>query len=70
VKHGIYFVQAQALREDPDVMEIPLKASDDPGFPVIAKILDKHWSGIIAYRNGRITPVRRSRREEVGLYEG
>ena len=38
---------------------------------VIGKIGDKHWSGIITYRDEaiRIISVRRSRRKEVGLYE-
>jgi hypothetical protein len=38
---------------------------------VIGKISDTHWSGIITYRDEviRIISIRRSRREEVGLYE-
>jgi uncharacterized protein len=72
VKHGVDFVHAQTLWEDPDIMEIPLKTSDEPRFLVIGKIADKHWSGIVTYRKDRIRiiSVRRSRKEEVDLYEG
>jgi uncharacterized protein len=71
-KHGIDFNKAQALWDDPDVIEIPVKTSDEPRSLVIGRISDKHWSGIITYRNERIRiiSVRRSRKEEVDLYEG
>ncbi|MCK5113481.1 MAG: BrnT family toxin [Phycisphaerae bacterium] len=70
-KHGIDFVEAEALWDDPDLIEIPVKAVDEPRFLVIGKILQKHWSGFITYRNGniRIISVRRSRQEEVDIYE-
>ena len=71
-KHGIGFDETQALWNDLDLMEIPVKTSDEPRFLVIGKISEKHWSGIITYRSGkiRIISVRRSRKEEVELYEG
>ena len=71
-KHGIDFVEAQALWEDPDLLEIPAKTIDEPRFLIIGKIEEKHWSGIITYRsdNIRIISVRRARDEEVELYEG
>ena len=70
-KHGIDFYEAQALWDDPDLIEIPLKTSDEPRFLVIGKISEKYWSGIITYRNSkiRIISVRRSRKEEVDIYE-
>lgn len=70
-KHGIDFVEAQALWEDPDVLEIPANTMDEPRFLVIGKIAEKHWSGIITYRsdNMRIISVRSARDEEVELYE-
>ncbi|MBI5892200.1 MAG: BrnT family toxin [Deltaproteobacteria bacterium] len=70
-KHGIDFDEAQLLWNDPDLIEIPVKTSDEPRFLAIGKISGKHWSGIITYRNGtiRIISVRRSRKEEVELYE-
>ncbi len=71
-KHGIDFYKAQELWDDPDLIEIPVKTSDEPRFLVIGKISGKHWSGVIAYRgeNIRIISVRRSRKEEVDIYEG
>lgn len=70
-KHGIDFLEAQALWDDPDFIEIPLKTVDEPRFLVIGKISEKHWSAIIAYRSEevRIISVRRSRKEEVEIYE-
>ena len=70
-KHGIDFLEAQALWEDPDFLEIPAKISDEPRFLVIGRISNKYWSGIITYRGEkiRIISVRRSRPEEVDVYE-
>ena len=70
-KHGIDFVEAQALWDDTDIIEIPVKVSDESRFLVIGKISEKHWSGVITYRTEkiRIISVRRSRKEEVDLYE-
>lgn len=70
-KHGIDFIDAQALWEDPDLVEIPAKTSDEPRFLVIGRIAGKHWSGIVTYRSDkiRIISARRSRREEVEIYE-
>lgn len=71
-KHGIDFSDAQALWNDPDYIEIPALTTDEPRFLVIGKIDGKHWSGVITYRGERIRiiSVRRSRKEEVDIYEG
>jgi uncharacterized DUF497 family protein len=71
-KHGIDFYEAQTLWDDPDLIEIPVKTSDEPRFLVIGKISGKPWSGVITYRGEkiRIISVRRSRQEEVDIYEG
>ena len=71
-KHGIDFLEAQALWDDPDFIEIPAKTTDEPRFIVIGKIEGKHWSGVITYRGEtiRIISVRQSRKEEVEIYEG
>ncbi len=70
-KHGIDFVEAQALWDDPDLIEIPAKTSDEPRFVVIGKISGKYWSAVITYRGEkiRIISVRRSRKEEIDIYE-
>ena len=71
-KHGIDFVEAQALWNDPDRVEIPAVTIDEPRFIVIGRISDTHWSTIITYRGEkiRIISVRRARREEIEIYEG
>ena len=70
-KHGIDFIEAQALWDDPDLLEIPAKTTDEPRYLVVGIISEKHWPGIITYRQDkiRIISVRRSRPEEVELYE-
>lgn len=57
---------------DPDRIEIPARTIDEPRYLVVGKIGDEYWSAIITYRgeNARIISVRRSRREEVEIYEG
>ena len=71
-KHGIDFVQAQELWRDPYLIEIPAITVDEPRFLLIGRIGSKHWSAVITYRGAgiRIVSVRRSRPEEVALYEG
>ncbi|NGP53246.1 BrnT family toxin [Thioalkalivibrio sp. XN8] len=70
-KHGIDFVEAQALWSDPDLIEIPAVTVDEPRLLVIGRIAGKHWSAVITYRseNIRIISVRRARAEEVSIYE-
>ncbi|MEX2534776.1 MAG: BrnT family toxin [Trueperaceae bacterium] len=70
-KHGIDFVEAQTLWNDPDLLEIPARVEDEPRFLVIGRISEKYWSAVITHRGGsvRIVSVRRSRTEEVALYE-
>ena len=70
-KHGLNFDEAQALWNDENRLEIPARVEDEPRFLVIGKIEEKFWSAVITYRgdNIRIISVRRSRDEEVELYE-
>ena len=71
LKHGINFIDAQALWDDPRLLEIPAKTEDEPRYLLIGLINGKHWSAIITYRKAsvRLISVRRSRLEEVALYE-
>jgi uncharacterized DUF497 family protein len=70
-KHGIDFDTARGLWLDPDLLEVPARTEDESRFLVVGLIGDKHWSAIITYRGAsiRIISVRRSRIEEVKLYE-
>lgn len=70
-KHGIDFTEAQALWDDPELLEIPLKSDDEPRVQFVGRIDGKHWSAFITYRQDRtrIISVRRARIEERELYE-
>jgi hypothetical protein len=70
-KHGLDFVQAQALWDDPQLLEVPLQSEDEPRSLIIGQMGGKHWSAIITRRGGRvrIISVRRARSEERELYE-
>lgn len=70
-KHGIDFEEAQALWNDSAVIEIPARVTDEPRWVVIGKVDDKHWSAVITHRdeNIRLISVRRSRADEVAIYE-
>jgi len=71
-KHGIDFVEAQLLWLDDMLIEIPTQATDEPRYLVVGRIAGKHWSAVITFRDNRVRliSVRRSRREEVEIYEG
>jgi uncharacterized DUF497 family protein len=71
-KHGIGFEAAQALWDDPDFVEIPARTTDEQRFLIIGRIGNRHWSAVVTYRleKVRIISVRRSRQEEVDVYEG
>jgi uncharacterized DUF497 family protein len=71
IKHGIDFLEAQALWSDPMLLEIPAKTTDEPRYLVIGLLGDKHWSAVMTYRGDkiRLISVRRARAEEVALYE-
>ena len=71
VKHNIDFIEAQQLWNDPMLLEVQAKTADEPRYLVIGLINEKHWSAVVTYRgvNIRLISVRRSRTEEVALYE-
>ena len=71
VKHGIDFVEAQALWDDPMLLQIPAKTLDEPRYLVIGQLAGKHWSAVITYRGSliRLISVRRATDKEVKLYE-
>jgi uncharacterized protein len=71
-KHGIAFREAQGLWDDPDLLEIPARTSDEPRFLVIGQIAGRHWAAVITYRGDktRIISVRRAVPKEIEIYEG
>jgi hypothetical protein len=70
-KHGIDFDEAQALWQDPALIEIPARAMDEPRSLAIAQWAGHHWSAMFTRRSERIRriSVRRARVEEVKVYE-
>jgi uncharacterized protein len=69
-KHGIDFIEAQAIWSDADRLEIPARSLDEPGHQVIGRIGERTWSAFITYRNEkiRIISVRRARSDEEARY--
>ena len=45
-KHGIDFLAAQAIWDDPDAIEVQAKSYDEERFVVIGRIAGKHWSAV------------------------
>ena len=70
-KHGIDFELAQRLWADAGLVQIPARTTDEPRWLLIGRIEERHWSAILTRRgeNIRLISVRRSRDEEVELYE-
>ena len=70
-KYGITFNDAKRLWNDDFLVEIPAKTIDEERFLVIGKIQNKHWSGVVTYRNDKIgiISVKRSRKKEIEIYE-
>ena len=69
-KHGIDFVEAQNILDDPDCVMIPARTVNESRFLIIGMIDDKIWSAIFTVRNKkiRIISVRRSRKNEEEIY--
>ena len=70
-KHGIDFLQAQDLWEDPDRVEVPARTVGESRWLVVARIGDVHRSTVVIDRDPRvrIVSVPRSRIEEMRIYE-
>ena len=70
-KHGISFEVAQKLWSDPEAITLQAHERGETRYLLIARLFDKHWSAIFAYRQLkiRIISVRRSRKNEVNIYE-
>lgn len=73
-KHGIDFVEAQALWQDGGLQIVLSKSnlSSEERFLAIGWIEGKYWTAICTLRGEaiRIISVRRARKEEVRYHEG
>ena len=69
-KHGIDFVEAQALWKSKHI-RLGAKDALEKRYMVIGRIGSEHWSAIITYRGGtiRIISVRKSTPREIDTYE-
>jgi len=72
LKHGIDFVQAQELWNDPAYTIITARSSVEDRFVIIARREEESWSAIYTLRGEaiRIISVRRSRQNEKEIYRG
>jgi hypothetical protein len=72
IKHGIDFVEAQALWSDVNRLEAPANSLTEPRFQVLGHINHQLWAAFITYRgeNIRLISVRRASREERKYYHG
>jgi uncharacterized DUF497 family protein len=69
-KHGIDFIEAQQIWEDPDCIMIPARTRGESRFLLIGKYQQRIWSAIFTIRNKkiRIISVRRTRKNEEKIY--
>lgn len=70
LKHGIDFVEAQALWEDELRLVEPARSEREQRYILVGTVDGKYWSAFFTYRGERIRliSVRRARREEVFRY--
>ena len=71
VKHGIDFVEAQAIWLDNKIVVFEARMDDEPRFAATGRIGDLMWTAIGTIRSDsvRLISVRRARRDEIELYE-
>jgi uncharacterized DUF497 family protein len=70
-KHGIDFIEAQALWSDPDRIELPARPTNEPRFLFVGQIKHAVWTATVTYRYEeaiRIISVRRARHDEKAHY--
>ncbi len=70
-KHKIDFIEGQKLFYDPRLIIVQARTEDEVRYLAIGIIDNKHWSAIVTIREERIRiiSIRRSRSEEVLIYE-
>lgn len=70
-KHGIDFIEAQALWNDDDMIIGSARPVEEPRWLAVAKIKGRLWTACITMRDKsiRIISVRRARSGEEKIYE-
>ncbi|GHT43685.1 toxin [Bacteroidia bacterium] len=76
IKHGIDFIEAQSLWDDPNLIEVPAKYQYedryiDTGWIATADIGGRIYTAVITYRGSaiRIISVRRAHKNEEKRYD-
>jgi uncharacterized protein len=71
VKHGIDFVEAQAIWQDEDRIEQAAKSDAEVRQLTVGRLGDLAWCAVYTFRRDvvRLISVRRARDEEVKAYE-
>ena len=70
-KHGIDFVEAQALWLDPDRIELPARPTNEPRFLIVGRITQVMWTATVTSRHEetiRLISVRHARDGEKAQY--
>jgi uncharacterized DUF497 family protein len=70
-KHGIDFVEAQALWLDENRVERTARQTNEPRFQIIGQIAQTMWTATVTYRHEntiRLISVRRARSSEKAHY--
>ena len=70
-KHGIDFIEAQALWLDEDFVEGLARSGHEVRWIVIGRIAGLHWTAVVTIRQQRVRLIsaRRARPREVAIYE-
>jgi uncharacterized DUF497 family protein len=70
-KHGIDFVEAQALWQDKRKVTLPARSVIETRMAIVGLIDEKLWVAFVTIRGGaiRVISVRRARTKEEYLYE-
>jgi len=71
LKHGIDFLEAQALWLDPNRVALAAKTKGEPRWLLISRFAGRHWVAVFTIRGRtiRLISVRRARRKEVARYD-
>ncbi len=70
-KHGMDFIEAQALWLDPDRIELPARPTNEPRFLIVGQIRQVTWTATVTYRHEettRLISIRRARDGEQSQY--
>ena len=71
LKHGIDFIEAQALWDDVNRIEAPARSTTEPRHLVIGRIEETIWAAFVTFRHEetiRIISVRHAREKERARY--